>query len=436
MRNCKIITLILFCLFLEGCVHEVQKVDVMLSVNVPPIEELGTLRIDRMLSDIEEGTIVGEFDNLLNCYYHPLAGDVIWGDDEAEFDKSEFHKTVFKALDRGGLNMLGDPDDMFEGHRLKDKKSHYYISGQLKEVDVGFCADFSFFFGVTTGKISGRAKVKTAWQVYSTLDEEVVYSKETEGYYELKAPMPKGHKKIIRKAMYNATKNLLADEKFIEAIKKPSLKIAKIDAKKSTKSTKFKKAIVIPRKKLFKDTVTANIKNIKHSVVLIDMGSTHGSGFFISPEYIITNRHVVSANDDVTVVLQGGIRIPGKVLRRDHKRDVVLIKVAKVSGASVPIRMKNLIETEEVYAIGSPLRKKFQGTVTKGIVSNFGQNGFRLPLIQADVDVQGGNSGGALVDKNGNLVGISVSGMGETSIGLNFFIPIKDALNHLNVSIR
>jgi len=63
-----------------------------------------------------------------------------------------------------------------------------------------------------------------------------------------------------------------------------------------------------------------------------------------------------------------------------------------------------------------------------------------LPLIQADVDIHGGNSGGPLLDEFGNVVGISVSGHGEAgsdySVGLNFFIPIESALQFLNIVLE
>jgi S1-C subfamily serine protease len=89
-------------------------------------------------------------------------------------------------------------------------------------------------------------------------------------------------------------------------------------------------------------------------------------------------------------------------------------------------------------------------TVTKGIVSAHrgddpatGEARLRLgqPLIQADVDIQGGNSGGPLLDARGNVVAICVSGLSSTpsggpSIGINFFIPIGDALEKLNLLLE
>jgi len=85
------------------------------------------------------------------------------------------------------------------------------------------------------------------------------------------------------------------------------------------------------------------------------------------------------------------------------------------------------------------LDKELSGTVTRGIVSKFTTNRAGMEDIQADVDIQGGNSGGPLLDKNGNVVGISYAGIGpagQFSAGVNFFIPIADALRSLNINFR
>ena len=138
------------------------------------------------------------------------------------------------------------------------------------------------------------------------------------------------------------------------------------------------------------------------------------------------------------VRLVTGRKVLGEVIRKHPERDVAIIQVEKGGHMPLPLRMEPLKITEEVYAIGSPLKKRYAGTVTKGIVSKFTNNRYGLENIQADVDTQGGNSGGALLDARGNIVGVSYAGIksgGGGSIGMNYFIPIYDALDRLNVSI-
>lgn len=171
-------------------------------------------------------------------------------------------------------------------------------------------------------------------------------------------------------------------------------------------------------------------------MVTIEAGGGHGSGFFIAPTLVITNFHFVENNQFVRIQLITGRRILGEVIRRHPKRDVALVQVEAAGIAPIPIQTTPLKITQEVFAVGSPLFKANAGTVTKGIVSKFRPNRFGMEDTQADVDIQGGNSGGVLLDGNGNVVGISYAGLGtgdQTSIGINFFIPIMDALRKLNV---
>ena len=103
-----------------------------------------------------------------------------------------------------------------------------------------------------------------------------------------------------------------------------------------------------------------------------------------------------------------------------------------------PIRRRPLRVGEEVYAIGTPYERTLRASVTRGIVSALRiEEGTNQPIIQSDADIQGGSSGGPLVDASGNVVGISVSGVFEgpkkLSSGLNFFIPIHDALKKLGL---
>ena len=83
--------------------------------------------------------------------------------------------------------------------------------------------------------------------------------------------------------------------------------------------------------------------------------------------------------------------------------------------------------------------ESLKSTVTKGIVSAIRtEENTGLKFLQSDVDIQGGNSGGPLLDNVGNIVGISVSGigLGKLSAGLNFNIPIIDGLEWLNVKVK
>ena len=82
----------------------------------------------------------------------------------------------------------------------------------------------------------------------------------------------------------------------------------------------------------------------------------------------------------------------------------------------------------------APQRRDLSATLARGVVSNIRKEGQKT-LIQSDVNVLSGNSGGPLVNGNGEVVGITVSGIqvNKAAQGINFFIPIKDALDSMNI---
>ena len=160
-----------------------------------------------------------------------------------------------------------------------------------------------------------------------------------------------------------------------------------------------------------------------------------GSGFIISPNgYIMTNAHVVSNANKITVKLTDRREFEGKVVGVDDRTDVAVIKI-NAKGSLPVVRLGDstgLRPGQWVLAIGSPFG--FENTVTAGVVSAtaraLGQGSY-VPFIQTDVAVNPGNSGGPLFNLSGQVVGInseiySQSGAYE---GISFAIPINVARN-------
>jgi S1-C subfamily serine protease/AAA+ superfamily predicted ATPase len=177
---------------------------------------------------------------------------------------------------------------------------------------------------------------------------------------------------------------------------------------------------------------------LQAAVVTIKVGDGIGSGFFISRDgYLLTNHHVVAENKFVTVKLTTGRQMPGEVLRSHKARDVALIKVNESAVEALPLQLEPPDVAAEVYAIGTPQKEKYSTTITKGIVSAYRTEN-DLKIIQSDAVIHGGSSGGAMVDRFGNVVAISVGGFsGADKVGtsINFFIPIADALKFLAVEL-
>ncbi len=178
---------------------------------------------------------------------------------------------------------------------------------------------------------------------------------------------------------------------------------------------------------------------LQAAVVTIKLDNGHGSGFFISRDgYLLTNQHVVTDNKFVTIKLATGRQMPGEVLRSHKARDVALVKVNESLMEALPLQLELPDVAAEVYAVGTPFSETLSTTISKGIVSAY-RTQDDLKVMQSDVAIHGGNSGGPMVDRFGNVVAISVRGITDSAAklgtSLNFFIPIADALKFVAVEL-
>ena len=190
----------------------------------------------------------------------------------------------------------------------------------------------------------------------------------------------------------------------------------------------------IPRVPLRTLAFKDQIPDLRQQVVTILTGGGTGSGFYIADGMIMTNHHVIAGSAAVRIRFYGGREIPGEVVVSDHRRDIAIVKTTGGGMIGLPIQFERPQVGAAAYVIGSPLGKEQEGSVTAGVVSAHRQdeNG---PILQSDVVINGGNSGGPMFDDKGNVVAVVVSGFGEFDSGVNFFIPIDDAFRALRLGV-
>ena len=158
-----------------------------------------------------------------------------------------------------------------------------------------------------------------------------------------------------------------------------------------------------------------------------------GSGVIIDPQgYILTNYHVVKESDQILIALQDGQLFSAQIIGSDLITDLVVLKI---EGKNLPVIPQNLDYQPKVgdvaLAIGNPYN--LGQTVTSGIISATGRSGIsslgRQDFLQTDASINSGNSGGALINTRGELVGINTSEFhtlkNNQSSGISFAIPFK-----------
>ena len=161
-----------------------------------------------------------------------------------------------------------------------------------------------------------------------------------------------------------------------------------------------------------------------------------GSGVIIRPDgYIVTNNHVVDGATQIQVTLNNNQQYDATVVGTDPATDVAIIKVDATGLPTIPMGDSDALRLGEwVLAIGSPLGVQLRSTITAGIVSAKGRSmpdgsgEFKIEsFIQTDAAVNPGNSGGALVNKKGELVGINTAIVSQTGAysGYSFAVPVN-----------
>ncbi|QDP42062.1 PDZ domain-containing protein [Radiobacillus deserti] len=170
-----------------------------------------------------------------------------------------------------------------------------------------------------------------------------------------------------------------------------------------------------------------------------------GSGVIYKKEdgkaYVVTNYHVVEGANELEVVMANGDKVQAKLLGGDELSDLAVLEMdgSKVKQVANLGSSSSLEVGQTVIAIGNPLGTEFAGSVTKGIISGLnrsvemdlnsdGQADWTTEVIQTDAAINPGNSGGALINANGEVVGINSMKIAQEAVeGIGFAIPMDTA---------
>ncbi|XZF15462.1 S1C family serine protease [Chitinophagaceae bacterium MMS25-I14] len=318
---------------------------------------------------------------------------------------------VNSELARAGYNVIDEDGTDFKGKAYTP--------------DLAITGEVAYFNKKTKGIPGCRITLVIRWSVYNVETEELVYKTTTGGYSDAKQML-----EAFQMAAKDAAMGLITDEEFAQTCNK-----------NKTISEALPGQTILPSvsKPQYADNSTM-IENSIKSVITVKTGTGHGSGFLISEDgYVLTNYHVIKSDSSrMEAIFNNGLKLPLSVVASSEAHDVALLKINGGGFAPMPLDTTDAGRKigSEVIAIGTPESVKLGQTVTKGIISGTRQIE-QDQLIQTDVSINPGNSGGALVNKNGQAVGIVVAKIkGEGVEGLGFAIPISVALHALNIRFK
>ncbi len=386
-----------------------------------PGDDTRPFGFSRVLARIPVGTV----------YLYPHAGLLCLSSGHRSWENSSdavLQPAPYQAALRGemkaaGYKVDGNPENVFESTA---STSDIQLAAIITAITLDYCQPY-IGYGNTAAK--GHVSMSVTWQVYSTIQKQVLAEIRTGGTAEFKELTPGGSQTLLIAGFRENVRGLVTAGAFIKALSgAPSLAG---DLVKPTPAPPIALAgaqAARPRA----------IGDVASAVTLILAGDTQGSGFLISSDgLLLTDRHVVGDARYVKVRWSDGVEGLGEVVRTDKVRDVALVKTDPHGGTPLRIRREPMQPGDSVFAVGAPLDPKFQSTVTRGVISAYRTFG-GLNFIQSDVSVNPGSSGGPLLDDKGEAIGATESGysVAGAPTNINLFIPMGDALDFLSATVK
>ncbi len=393
-------------------------------VNIPITEKTQPVIFTKAVIKLRRGQFVGELQSGPLCLPD---SDIVWRGGSRLFWTEEVQDVFRNEMQRANIDVVGDQEKLFGDPRKA--AARFYVAALVRELRHNVCRPDDYFFDSVS--MTSEASMKVEWQVYSLENKELVATISVRGTARIDVPRDTAEMDAIYEAFAQSVRFLIADSRFLNLVRRDGKYTPPVahehDSAISTDMTPL-----LLKGQSDSHATLVPLSEVQKRVVTVDTGAAFGSGFFVSKDgLILTNYHVVGPVKTVRIHLVSGIETTGAVLRINKKRDVALIQADFAKTPFLPIREDVPSVGDTVYAVGSPGGISREGSVTRGVISAFRLKN-DLSFLQSDVAVTHGSSGGPLIDKDGAVVAMTVAGDTKAA-GINFFIPIHDALRALHL---
>jgi len=292
-----------------------------------------------------------------------------------------------------------------------------------------FKASFHDFGMKYVSRRFGTVKASITWYIknsYGQVLDSVKYEQQSEQFIKIPQGQPYFEKHL----------SSVVDLTFLKLLETPQYKkLAKIE--KEFNANLPKTELNAP-KQIVEGKETAG-----EATVIIKTKSGHGSGFAITNDgYILTNYHVVcdrlkSFADDIKIITSTGEELEAKGIAFNAYTDVALLKVDKAMPRAFKLsNTKSFKNLQTVFTIGAPKSIELGQSVSSGVISNEREVN-NLSLLQLNISINSGNSGGPVFESNGGLHGVIVSKLiGKNTEGIAFAIPAYLVPSYLNITFK
>ena len=387
-----------------------------------------TLGLARIASGLRHGAPYAILMWGRNC---PVDSLVSWDEANDGFEKSDVDDRIFHETLTGlGFRVAGDPTDLFRD--TDAPAGDLQVGALITDYTLGVCAGFmpgEKKLEIEKSRGAGRGQMTVDWQIHAPALSRTLVRVRTTVRVQLNDPVINTPEAIYQALLRDSLRALAADDSFRKVVTTPIRAASGLVEPPASDPIRLSGA-----------RISAKVPDAHQAVAAVLTGASLGSAFLVSEQgYLLTNRHVVGSTRMLKIRWSDGTESVGEVIRSDPGRDVALIRTEPRPGPVFKLRTAPVRQGETVYAIGTPMETRLQGTLTRGVISATRTlEGYRF--IQSDVSVNPGNSGGPLLDDAGQVVAMTVSryarNPSESVQGLNFFIPIDDALRFLALTLE
>lgn len=419
MRSCYLLTLPLALLVASCVTTTTQTVPPPVAAPVPEPIKLGEegskpIAFARFIFNVKEGTTIGAFYNSYGGVIDEFdAPDLSVGSERfGLMAREELLKAEYSVM--GGENMIFGQDE--------SAKARFQLGAQMSGMKLNV-----YQRPFQPNLMNSSTTIE--WQVYDTYSKQVIYSQTTTGDYS-SAPFDDD---FIYITYRNALRALLANEEFAQLMRKNTpLPSASKGNTEEWEAITLKRPSEAPVYELPKD-----VDRLLDSVVQIKVGNVTGSGFVVSSDgYIMTAGHVVAGTETVQVMFRSGLELEGKVERVEENIDVGLVRIPGSGHTPLVISSAEPTLGTDIYVIGNPsaLTETLNFSVARGILSAKRDLDGKT-YLQTDASVNPGNSGGPVLNQEGQVVGIvSWKVFFPGFEGLGFAVPTDKAMETLKVA--
>ncbi len=388
-------------------------------------EKTAPIEFRKLVLKVPRDLVVGAVQTGPGCSHR---GPLSWKMSRDGSAGDDFGALLLDELSSAGYAVVGDRERLFDDPHAR--RAEYVIAGVVRDIRANACYP-------TGRKHAGTAEASLTvdWQVFSYRSKSVVLKETTSGSSLFPGARDEPGEEAIARAFVSASRGLAASARFHDLLSGRGGD-RRAGAEQPPIPIGYVTSIARPAA-----TVESVVSDSRMSVVTVLAGNSMGSGFVISRDgFLLTSQHVIGEVRNVKVRFVTGREVNGDVVRADKVRDVALIKLENDVYPFLALGESSRVQPgSDVFAIGTPLSENFAQTVTKGILSGYGEEDGQRTL-RSDVSIHQGNSGGPLLDRSGTVVGLAVSGYilmpDGVGIGLNSFIPIEEALSALVIQRR